>query len=644
MSAGRDFHQPKCSIRLIDFDKLLTAEIEKLRASISRHHALALATAREDSERNFQGKELTEAVKVNDQAPPRLSDQLTSQALRTIAFEAGGVVQGSDHTAPPVNDATGGLSPSLEFELNEVRQPMRSKSNSGLSNTRISKKMWTQSLEDVSEVDDVTLPIQTSVKNGRVTKSAFSKQSSRLGTTSLSSNKSVKWLSLGDSIELSQVSKKVSRQSTGYEASVVNESDESGVTSKKLLDWIYQKRLRTAAFLRHPVTEIFIAFTIMSNCVVVGLEVDWSVNNPEEVEMPVGFSVFGYAFSILFATEVALRMFVLLSRFFTGSDSGWNIFDLTLVIASAVEVVIEVLYRTGSDNFSNLRIVRMVRIARILRIIRVARIVRLLVALRLLCAQILSTLRSVFWAMLLLVMILYTFGMLFAQAASAHLAEHKSTRIEDRLKSHNDIEEYWSTVPRSMYTLYKTITGGVDWENVTLALSDIHWFWVCTFIVFLSFTIFAVLNTVVGVFCQSAIQTAQSDHENSVRLKVREKQMFIRKIRGLFAEIDKSGDGEITYDEFLSHLHDEQVVAYFQILDVDPTDTADLFSLMDNTGDHAVDVEEFIAGCLRLRGPAKAMDVAKVMNQNKFIRKQLTTLISQLQLNQGTLTPTHLES
>lgn len=402
---------------------------------------------------------------------------------------------------------------------------------------------------------------------------------------------------------------------------------------------VHHLRQATARLLRRPTTELFIAIVILSNSIVVGVEVDWTVKHPKATTLPVGFSILGYAFNLIFAIEVGLRMFALMRDFFFGTQWGWNLFDFALVVCSVAEVTIEVIYRSGSENFSSLRIVRMVRITRILRVLRVARVVRLLVALRLLFVQILGTLRSVFWAMVLLVLILYTFAMIFAQVSSEYLASMSDEDKEDPIVTVRDIIKYWSTVPRSMFTLYKTVTGGVDWEHATLALSDIHWFWVAVFLVFLSFTVFAVLNVVVGVFCQSAIQSASMDHENAVRLKLQEKLNFTRKIRTLFMDIDASRDGMLTYHELEAHLDDENVSAYFDSLGIDPSDSWDLFKLLDVDSSQSIDVEEFIEGCMRLRGPAKALQLAKIAHENKIMRKQLSTFMRFVQSSLGSMLP-----
>jgi len=208
----------------------------------------------------------------------------------------------------------------------------------------------------------------------------------------------------------------------------------------------------------------------------------------------------------------------------------------------------------------------------------------------------------------------YVFGMIFAQSCSEYVAKNGHDPV---------ITEYWGSVPRSMYTLYKAVTGGVDWENVSNDLARVDWFWVLIFNVYLAFTYFAVMNVVVGVFCQSAIESASHDYENIINVKIREKVNFVRKVHQLFSDIDISGDGKITYHELEAHLTQDNVRAYFEHLGIPVGDVWDLFKILDEDESSFLNMDEFITGCLRLKGPAKVIDVEKMAYENRHMRKKL---------------------
>jgi len=61
---------------------------------------------------------------------------------------------------------------------------------------------------------------------------------------------------------------------------------------------------------------------------------------------------------------------------------------------------------------------------------------------------------------------------------------------------------------------------------------------------------------------------------------------------------------------------------YFKAIDVDPSEAKGLFRLLDIDSSDALDAEEFLGGCLRLRGPAKALDVALLMHEVKNLNQR----------------------
>lgn len=49
-----------------------------------------------------------------------------------------------------------------------------------------------------------------------------------------------------------------------------------------------------------------------------------------------------------------------------------------------------------------------------------------------------------------------------------------------------------------MHTLFRSITGGVDWAVYAKALAEVNWLWTYLFTAFIAFSVFAVLNVMTG--------------------------------------------------------------------------------------------------------------------------------------------------
>lgn len=372
--------------------------------------------------------------------------------------------------------------------------------------------------------------------------------------------------------------------------------------------------------------EIFFCALIMFNAIFFGIEAEVNARTGSE-ESHWGFKAISVAFTMMFSIEIGLRFLASGPRaFFQPPDHVWNVFDLTIVVLSLLEVMLFIVQRFRGvtlENSQNLLYVRMIRIVRTARIFRVIRIFNFFRSLRLLLFSVLNTLRSLLWTMVLLLIILYTFGVIFTQAATQLL-------IADG-KDDPDLEEldrYYGSVGRSVYTLFMSITNGVDWQNAVAPLQSLHWLFVGFFVVYIAFTYFAVLNVVTGVFCQTAIESAAKDQEEVMQVQRACKEDYVRQLTELFCDKDQDGSGELTIDEFEELLQDERLQKYCASLDITIDDAWALFKLLDTDGSGAIEVNEFVTGCLRLKGSARSVDIALLMYQVQWMIERFTKFIS----------------
>eukprot|EP00405_Crypthecodinium_cohnii_P029335 CAMPEP_0206507074 /NCGR_PEP_ID=MMETSP0324_2-20121206/57269_1 /ASSEMBLY_ACC=CAM_ASM_000836 /TAXON_ID=2866 /ORGANISM="Crypthecodinium cohnii, Strain Seligo" /LENGTH=259 /DNA_ID=CAMNT_0053997175 /DNA_START=146 /DNA_END=925 /DNA_ORIENTATION=+ len=84
-------------------------------------------------------------------------------------------------------------------------------------------------------------------------------------------------------------------------------------------------------------------------------------------------------------------------------------------------------------------------------------------------------------------------------------------------------------------------------------------------------------------------------------------------VRQLFLKADADGSGFLTWDKFKATLDSDEMGMYFEAMDLDIDEAEDLFRLLDADGSGEVDFDEFVNGCFRLRGSAKAIDLAAFM-------------------------------
>merc|ERR1719382_2390346 len=144
--------------------------------------------------------------------------------------------------------------------------------------------------------------------------------------------------------------------------------------------------------------------------------------------------------------------------------------------------------------------------------------------------------KSVFWAIMLLVMIVYAFGVILTQSVMEHTEGGK--RLEDA-----DLMLYYGDLYRSMLSLWMAVSGGISWIELTEPLERIgNTTWITLFLLYVIFVYFFILNVVTGVFVQNAFEGAQQDLDLTIEALLREKTLYVDRLRLLFHEMSQYSD------------------------------------------------------------------------------------------------------
>jgi len=366
---------------------------------------------------------------------------------------------------------------------------------------------------------------------------------------------------------------------------------------------------RITGLANSPYFDLFWALLIFSNAAFLGIQLT--------VAREVNLVVIHLAYAVLFAVELFLRLLALGPRaYFFAPGWSWNVLDVVVVSFSWVNIILEALGSSSDTGVSSsIRVLRLLRVSRLLRIVKTLWIVRFVGALRTLVSSLLDTLKPLFWAMLLLLLIMYIAGVLFTDVVLEHTKQNP-----DR-----NMERFFGHLGSSVQTLFRSISGGFDWGDAADALRPLGEFWVLLFELFVGFCTFAVLNVMTGFFCESAIKSAQKDHENTMDSR----QEFRTLLTDIFNRLD-DGDGQLTLAEFEKMFENEQMQAFLETAEITAADAWTLFASLDVDGDHVIDVDEFTKRCLTLRGGARSMDVFALTRQNLKIREQLNLVQQQL--------------
>eukprot|EP00747_Dinoflagellata_sp_TGD_P041181 gnl/TRDRNA2_/TRDRNA2_141335_c0_seq2.p1 gnl/TRDRNA2_/TRDRNA2_141335_c0~~gnl/TRDRNA2_/TRDRNA2_141335_c0_seq2.p1 ORF type:complete len:597 (+),score=90.51 gnl/TRDRNA2_/TRDRNA2_141335_c0_seq2:35-1825(+) len=336
-------------------------------------------------------------------------------------------------------------------------------------------------------------------------------------------------------------------------------------------------------------------------------------------------------FTILFTVELLVRMISEGSDFVRSKDCTWNAFDSLVVSLMVVEQLLALVTSKSSSILTKMSMLRILRVFRIVRILRIIRVLKFFRELRMMVYSIYGSLKSLMWVMMLLGMLFFMFGIILTQGTTDHCTSLDSWHSAQSA----ELVKYFGTLDRSILSLYEAMSGGVDWALMVEALQDISWIYVSIFLMFISFAIFGVVNVVTGIFVENALQSAQKDTDVIIQEDLRMKEKYLESLTKAFEEMDTDRSGEVGLKEFISAFEDDKLLAYFNALGLDVSDVQTLFLLLDRDHTGSINIEEFSIGCMRLKGEARSLDIAKLSFENEYIMRGLDAIRERLEKADG---------
>jgi len=369
---------------------------------------------------------------------------------------------------------------------------------------------------------------------------------------------------------------------------------------------------------------------IFINVIILGVEVSVSASLGQE-DVPPEFLYANAGFMAFFLLEIGLRILALgCHDFWWGELATWNRFDCVVISLGSVDLAVSFWAEiTAASLYArSVRMTHILRVAHALRSVRVVRFFRYRTPLKALVLSIFSTVMPLIWTLVLLLILLYSFSIVLTQL----VVDDCRYRTVEATGDPNAIpvcaehlQRHWSTVPESMNSLFMGITGGIEWDELMRPLRDVSVAAVCSLYVFILIAVFAVLNVLTAHFCNTAIETASADQDVAVVRHLHERHQIVAKFRKLFAEIGASE--RVTLPELqTAAAGGSEIKVALESLGISTDNVSLLFRLIDRDHNDTLDLEEFVVGCMQLRGNAKGLQLAKMDLDNRIMRHRVKDL------------------
>merc|ERR1712048_1180427 len=174
--------------------------------------------------------------------------------------------------------------------------------------------------------------------------------------------------------------------------------------------------------------------------------------------------------------------------------------------------------------------------------------------------------------LVIMTLIFMTFGILFTDGASDYMVSHG---VDPELK------KYYGSLFVTMQTLFKAISGGIDWEVAAEPLESMNSVYSIIFYGYMMFAVFALLNVVNAMFIDTTLQRSRQDRGFVVQTEQDGKRNFLDTMERLFTELDHDCTGTISVRELYERLQEPKICAYFKAIDLKVYKVKRLFQLLD---------------------------------------------------------------
>ncbi|CAJ1379027.1 unnamed protein product [Effrenium voratum] len=368
--------------------------------------------------------------------------------------------------------------------------------------------------------------------------------------------------------------------------------------------------------------ETVAAFMILANSFLLGIEAQYLSTQLSSSATLIAFSVL---FSVWFMVEVLIRLKALgVHVYFLGEDKAWNLCDVMLVIISIVDISMI----ASGDASTSLSVLKMVKMLRVVRLFRIFRFFRQLATL---AAMVADSVKQLVWALVMFFMVMYVFAISLTSSCTDWLKDQvdytaKDWRTEAQQSSAPGVRQvyhHFGDVPRSIDTLFETTLGGLSWHELMDALGYVDALSYGLMSCYIIFTVLALLNVFTGVFVDNALQNSKKQRQIQIEETIDKKKENLDQIIEFFVATDLDCDGFVSLDEIQNLLADPVMSAYFDMIGFRPGDASMLAALLDRDGSGEITLREFIAGCERMKGQAKGVDVHIVLTEIEHLVERI---------------------
>lgn len=345
-------------------------------------------------------------------------------------------------------------------------------------------------------------------------------------------------------------------------------------------------RLYLADFLESTTYDLLMSFVISLNLGLVVVETDMRA---QEGRVEVWMKVCTTFMLLVYVTEMGCRLFVLRCAFY---QSKQNVFDFLIV---GLDTLLEIMNATVGElpSLSVLRVFRMLRIVRVIRTMMVFR------ELYLMLMGLVSALRAIFFAIILIGLLLTMWSILAVDFVHPRNMELEN---EGWYTNCERCPRAFATVMAANITFIKYIIAGDSWSETCVPLIEEYPATSLVLMPALLSVQLGLMNLIIAVIVDKAAETHRNDDELLQTIRKEEFDAVSVRLVSVFSQLDTDESGSMTCKELMEGYDTSPKFAeILTLMDIGRDDLELVFQIMDKDCSGEVTYEEFVEQLYKMK-------------------------------------------
>jgi len=298
--------------------------------------------------------------------------------------------------------------------------------------------------------------------------------------------------------------------------------------------------------------------------------------------------------------------------FFTCGEKLWHMFDTGVVTFSTVDLIIGFAASQNRNNAATGTLLRMFRTLRMVRAIRMVRVLKVFKELRYIILALRRSATLLIWPLVFLTILMYTCTIVISTSVPSDI--RGSTGQSRKLLVNN-----FGSVFKAMKTLFMTASGGMDWSAAVGSLSSGDDTSYLVFVTYIILSKFLLLNLLSGIFVLSVFENCKADDQRMLQEQILNKSSPGGRLRSVLEQVDVTGTGTIHVNNLENLLFDQMVADVLEEMDMDPSEVAGVFKLLDVDNRGYVSIDELMITLFRLQAHNQVVDLPSLLHESRKV-------------------------